>query len=198
MVCDKSVKRLLALMGQANNIDGVGGNNKDVLRVLMPGDVALMDDTSTDCNGRVCLVTTPDERKSFYQRIFVDGDTAIVCDPTDGEETGRFPLDKLKIHGVLIAIVREMKAEERRTNEKFGEFREKFPADKLMNYYPLNWEYLSAVKVHYRGDGALCFVCGYEYGFAEGRRAERNSKRRERRKKVRQNGQQGEREGNPH
>ena len=160
MICDKSAKKLLSLMGN----------------------------TSTDYNGRVCLVTTPDERGRFYQRIFIDGDTAIVCDPTDGEEIGRFPLDKLKIHGVLIAIVREMKAEERRTDEKWGEFCEKFPADKLINYYPLNWEYLSAAKVHYRGDGALCFVRGYEYGFAEGRRAERNSKRRERRKKVKQKG----------
>ena len=144
MICDKSAKKLLSLMGN----------------------------TSTDYNGRVCLVTTPDERGRFYQRIFIDGDTAIVCDPTDGEEIGRFPLDKLK----------------RRTDEKWGEFCEKFPADKLINYYPLNWEYLSAAKVHYRGDGALCFVRGYEYGFAEGRRAERNSKRRERRKKVKQNG----------
>lgn len=184
MLCGNSLKKLFSLVGRANTVNGIGGENKDTLRVLMPGDVGLIDETTTDYNGRVCLVTTPAERGSFYQRIFVEGDTAIICDPTDGEETGRYPLDKVKIHGVLIAIVREMKAEERPSLEKWAEFIKKYPPDKLMNYYPCDWEYLSAVRTHERGGAASCFILGYQYGFAQGRRAERNGKRRERRKKA--------------
>lgn len=182
------MKRLFGMIGAADYADLVGGTQKDTLRVLMPDDVCLMDTTTTDYNGRVCLVTTPAERGKFFQRVFIDGDTAIICDPTDGEENERCPLGELKVHGVVTAIVREMQVEERPSTEKWAEFSEKYPRDKLMNYYPCDWEYLNATKVHHRGSGTMCFIRGYEYGFAEGRRAERNGKRRERRRNTKAKG----------
>lgn len=177
------MKRLFELFGGADYTELVGGTQKDVLRVLLPDDVCLMDTTTTDYNGRVCLVSSPAESRNIFQRIFVDGDTAIICDPTDGEENERCPLGELKVHGVVIAIVRGMEAEKRPNMEPWAEFSEKYPSDKLMDYYPMNWEYSSAVRTHERGDAGACFYLGYRYGFAVGRRAERNGKRRERRRK---------------
>lgn len=180
-----AVGELLGMIGKADRVGAVGGTQKDVLRVLMPGDICLMDATTTDYNGRVCLVKSPGEPKDVYQRIFIDGDTAIVCDPTDGEENDRCPLSDLTVYGVVTGIVRSLEVEERPDMEVWDEFRAKYPADRLQTYYPPSREYATAIKQHERGGGYGCFSFGYSYGFAEGRRAEKNAARRERRAKQR-------------
>lgn len=177
----EKISALLGMIGKADHIETVGGKQKEVLRVLMPGDVCLMDTTTTDYNGRVCLVKSPGEAKEVYQRIFIDGDTAIVCDPTDGEENDRCPLEDLKVYGVVTGIVRSLEAEERPDMEAWDEFCAKYPTDKLMNYYYYDWKYAKAIKQHERGGAYGCFSWGYKYGFAEGRRAEKGAARRKRR-----------------
>lgn len=179
----KAVGELLGMIGKADRVGAVGGTQKDVLRVLMPGDVCLMDTTATDYNGRVCLVKSPKE--DGYRRIFIDGDTAIVCDPTDGEEYDRCSLSDLTVYGVVTGIVRSLEAEERPDMEAWDEFRAKYPDDKLINYYYFDWKYAKATQQHERGGGYGCFSWGYRYGFAEGCRAEKNAARRERRAKQR-------------
>ena len=181
----EKISALLGMIGKADHIETVGGKQKDVLRVLMPGDVCLMDTTTTDYNGRVCLVKSPGEAKEVYQRIFIDGDTAIVCDPTDGEENDRCPLEDLKVYGVVTGIVRSLEAEERPDAEVRDEFCAKYMPDKLERYYPASLRYATAIKQHERGGGYGCFLWGYSYGFAEGRRAEKNAPRRKRRAKRR-------------
>lgn len=181
----KDVGALLGMIGKADRVGSVWGTQKEVLRVLMPSDICLMDTTTTDYNGRVCLVKSPGEPKDVFQRIFIDGDTAIVCDPTDGEENDRCPLEDLKVYGVVTGIVRSLEAEERPDMEAWNEFRAKYPTDKLMSYYCYDWKYAAAIKQHERGGGHGCFLWGYTYGFAEGRRAEKGAARRKRRAEQR-------------
>lgn len=183
-----AVKKLLGLLGTADAPEAVGGEKDNRLEVLEYDDVCMMDTTTTDYNGRICLVKAPGDKGSFFRRPFIDGDTAIMCHITDGNELKRCTLEELEIHGVVTAIVRKLEAEEQPDQTMWAEFEDKYPSDPLINYYPMNWDYALAARRHVRGDAGACFWYGYQYGFAQGRRAERNGKRRERRRRVKEHG----------
>lgn len=81
-----AVKKLLGLLGTADAPEAVGGEKDNRLEVLEYDDVCMMDTTTTDYNGRICLVKAPGDKGSFFRRPFIDGDTAIMCHITDGNE----------------------------------------------------------------------------------------------------------------
>ena len=87
----------------------------------------------------------------------------------------------MRVSGVVIGIVRSLDAEEKVDLKDWREFEEKFPYDPLENYYAPKYNYAFAAKKYYRGNGYSCFMSGYDYGFAEGRRAEKAAPRRKRR-----------------
>jgi hypothetical protein len=176
-----SVKRLFKIIGQADGTCITSGRKGPELSVLMDGDICLIDTESKDYNGRICLMYSPQAKKDLYQRLFIEGQTVLVCDPTDGEENETIPLDELRITGVVIGIVRSLGAEERADLTSWHEFKEKFPRDPLEVYYSPSWDYALAARKYYRGCGLSCFMSGYHYGFAEGRRAEKAAPRRKRR-----------------
>lgn len=176
-----SVKRLFKIIGQADGTGIVSGRKGPELSVLMDGDISLIDTESKDYNGRICLMYSPPKKKDLYQRLFIEGQTVLVCDPTDGEENETIPLDELRVSGVVIGIVRSLDAEEKVDLKDWREFEEKFPYDPLENYYAPKYNYAFAAKKYYRGNGYSCFMSGYDYGFAEGRRAEKAAPRRKRR-----------------
>ena len=152
---EASAERFLEIVSGSNAFDGVGGNQRETLRVLMPDDVCLIDTTSTDYAGRICRVRTPKDGKMYYMRLFYEGDTVLMCDPTDGEEVDRCKVDELECSGIVTAIVRKMEAEERPDMEAWEEFIEKYPPDKLMHpYYSAKWKYATAVKTHECGSGS--------------------------------------------
>lgn len=181
----KTIKELFQIVGQADNLRRVSGDTGAVLRVLMNNDICLIDTKSTDYNGRVCLTYSPRGKKLLFQRLFIDGETVSVCDPTDGEENETIPLDELSVEGIVIAIVRSLGAEERVDLGKWNEFRERFLNDPLENYYEPDLNYAFAAKKRWRGEGYSCFMSGYSYGFAEGRRAKKAAPRRKRRAEKR-------------
>jgi hypothetical protein len=185
LYAQKTIQELFQIVGRADNLGHVGGDTGPVLRVLMDNDICLIDTKSTDYSGRICLVYSPRAKKLLYQRLFIDGETVLVCDPTDGEENETIPLDELRVDGIVIGIVRSLGAEERVDLEKWNEFRRKFPDDPLENYYNPDIDYAFAAKKRWRGEGYSCFMSGYSYGFAEGRRAEKAAPRRKRRAKKR-------------
>lgn len=176
-----SVKRLFKIIGQADGTSITSGRKGPELSVLMDGDICLIDTESKEYSGRICLVYSPTKKKDLYQRLFIEGQTVLVCDPTDGEENETIPLDELRVIGVVIGIVRSLDAEEKVDLKDWREFEEKFPHDPLEVYYSPSWDYALAAKKHYRGSGYGCFMSGYHYGFAEGRRAEKAAPRRKRR-----------------
>ena len=176
-----SVKRLFKIIGQADGTGIVNGRKGPELSVLMDGDICLIDTESKDYNGRICLMYSPKAKKDLYQRLFIEGQTVLVCDPTDGEENETVPLDELRVTGVVIGIVRSLDAEEKVDLKDWREFKEKFPHDPLEVYYSPSCDYALAAKKYYRGCGLSCFMSGYHYGFAEGRRAEKAAPRRKRR-----------------
>lgn len=176
-----SVKRLFKIIGQADGTSVTSGSKGPELSVLMDGDICLIDTESKDYNGRICLMYSPKEKKDLYQRLFIEGQTVLVCDPTDGEENETIPLDELRVTGVVIGIVRSLDAEEKVDLKGWREFEEKFPPDPLETYYSPSWDYALAAKKYHRGSGYGCFMSGYHYGFAEGRRAEKAAPRRKRR-----------------
>ena len=176
-----SIKRLFKIIGQADGAITTNGRKGPELSVLMDNDVCLMDAESKEYSGRICLVYSPTKRKDLFQRLFIEGQTVLVCDPTDGEENETIPLDELRITGVVIGIVRSLGAEERADLTSWHEFKEKFPRDPLEVYYSPSWDYALAARKYYRGCGLSCFMSGYHYGFAEGRRAEKAAPRRKRR-----------------
>lgn len=182
---EASAERFLEIVSGSNAFDGVGGNQRETLRVLMPDDVCLMDTTSTDYAGHICRVRTPQDGKMYYMRLFYEGDTVLMCDPTDGEEVDRCKVDDLECSGIVTAIVRKMAAEERPDMKAWDEFYAKCTTDNLVKYYSPSWKYATAVKQHERGGGYGCFHWGYRYGFEQGRKAEKNAKRRKRRAQQR-------------
>lgn len=107
----------------------------------------------------------------------------IQTHKADLEEFGRvrFEITPLKTKGVVIGIVRSLDAEEKVDLKDWREFEEKFPRDPLENYYAPKYNYAFAAKKYFRGEGYSCFMAGYDYGFAEGRRAEKAAPRRKRR-----------------
>lgn len=173
-----SVTRLLKIIGQADVLCIANGRKGPGLSVLMDDDVCLIDTESKDYNGRICLMYSPKAKKNLYQRLFIEGQTVLVCDPTDGEENETIPLDELRVSGVVIGIVRSLGAEEKADLKDWREFEEKFPHDPLEAYYSPSWDYALAARKYYRGCGLSCFMSGYHYGFAEGRRAEKAAPRR--------------------
>ena len=172
-----SVKRLFKIIGQADGTSITSGRKGPELSVLMDNDICLIDTESKDYNRRICLMYSPQKKKELYQRLFIEGQTVFACDPTDGEENETLSLDELRVTGVVIGIVRSLDAEEKVDLKDWREFEEKFPHDPLEVYYSPSWDYALAAKKHYRGSGYGCFMSGYHYGFAEGRRAEKHEGR---------------------
>lgn len=113
LYAQKTIQKLFQIVGRADNLGHVSGDAGPVLRVLMDNDICLIDTKSTDYNGRICLVYSPQAKKFLYQRLFIDGETVLVCDPTDGEENETIPLDELRVDGIVIGIVRSLGVEAR-------------------------------------------------------------------------------------
>lgn len=63
MYITESTRKLMQLIGSANDIDAVGAGLSDTQRVLMSGDIVLMDTKTTDYNGRVCLIKRAEGRR---------------------------------------------------------------------------------------------------------------------------------------
>lgn len=122
-----AVKKLLGLLGTADALEAVGGEKDSRLEVLEYDDVCLMDTTTTDYSGRVCLVKAPGNKGPFFRRLFIDGDTAIMFHVTDGNELKRCTLEELEIHGVVAAILRKLEAEERPDQTMWAELEDKYP-----------------------------------------------------------------------
>lgn len=153
-----SVKRLFKIIGQADGTGIVNGCKGPMLSVLMGGDICLIDTESKDYNGRICLVYSPTEKKDLFQRLFIEGQTVLVCDPTDGEENETIPLDELRVTGVVIGIVRSLDAEEKVDLKGWREFEEKFPRDPLEDYYSPSYNYAFAAKASSRERVWLLYV----------------------------------------
>lgn len=182
-----SIKRFLSIIGEADEIDGVGKMSSDTQRVLMSGDICLMYTKTTDYNGRVCLIKYPGEKSAHFNRVFIDGDTVTAVCATDGDVYFTGKLDDVEISGVVVGIVRKLEPEERRDGSKWDEFEKlAFPEnDKLRNYYPIDWDYFPAVRQHERGGASGMFLYGYYYGFERGRKAQKAEGRRKRRAEKR-------------
>lgn len=183
--------KFLEIVGAANEIKGVADGLSDTQRVLMSGDICLMDTKTTDYNGRVCLIKYPGEKSAHYNRVFIDGDAVTAVCATDGDVFFTGKLDEVKIEGVVVGIVRKMEPEERKDASAWEAFcREAFPAEteKLRKYYPPNWDYIPAVRQHERGGASGMFFYGYFYGFERGRKAQKAEGRRKRRAVARKEG----------
>ena len=81
----EATKKFLEIVGAADEIDSVAPGLSDTQRVLMSGDICLMDTKTTDYNGRVCLIKYPGEKSAHFNRVFIDGDTVTAVCATDGD-----------------------------------------------------------------------------------------------------------------
>ena len=180
-----STKKFLEIIGAADELNGVAGNLGDTLRVLMSGDICLIDTKTTDYNGRVCLVWYPGEKTEHYNRVFIDGDSVTVVCATDGDVYFTGTLCEVKIRGVVVGIVRKLEPEERKDGSAWDEFRKKAPLDRLAGYYEPTEKDYNAVRQHERGGAYGMFINGYFYGFAQGRKAQKAEGRRKRRAEKR-------------
>ena len=183
-----ATKKFLEIVGAADEINSVAPGLSGTQRVLMSGDIVLLDTKTTDYNGQVCLIKYPGERSAHYNRVFIDGDTVTAVCATDGDVFFTGKLDEVKIEGVAVGIVRKLEPEERKDGSAWEAFyKEAFPAEtaKLRNYYQPNWEYFPAVRQHERGGASGMFCFGYFYGFERGRKAQKAEARRKRRAAAR-------------
>ena len=184
-----STKKFLEIIGAADEIDGVADGSDDTQRVLMSGDICLMDTKTTDYNGRVCIIRYPGEKTAHYNRVFIDGDTVTAVCATDGDVYFTGKLDDVKISGVVVGIVRKLEPEERKDGSAWDEFRKKAPFDRLARYYEPTVKDFNAVRQHERGGAFGMFINGYSYGFAQGRKAQKAEGRRKHRAEKRKEAQ---------
>ena len=184
-----STKKFLEIIGAADEINSVAPGLSDTQRVLMSGDICLMDTKTTDYNGRVCLIWYPEEKTAHYNRVFIDGDTVTAVCATDGDVYFTGKLDDVKISGVVVGIVRKLEPEERKDGSAWNEFRKKAPLDRLTRYYEPTVKDFNAVRQHERGEAFGMFINGYFYGFAQGRKAQKAEGRRKRRAEKRREAQ---------
>lgn len=184
-MADSTTQKFFEIVGAADELNGVADGLGDTQRVLMSGDICLMDTKTTDYNGRVCLVWYPGERNKHYSRVFIDGDTVTVVCATNGDVYFTGKLDDVKISGVVVGIVRKLEPEERKDGSAWDEFRKKAPLDRLAGYYEPTVKDCNAVRQHERGEAYGMFINGYFYGFAQGRKAQKAEGRRKRRAEKR-------------
>lgn len=182
-----SIKRFLSIIGEADEIDGVGKMSSDTQRVFMTDDITLLDTKTTDYNGRACLIKGPEDDRPHYLRVFIDGDTVTAVCATDGDIVFTANMNEVKIYGAVVGIVRKLEPEERQDGSKWDEFEKlAFPEnDKLRNYYPIDWDYFPAVRQRECGGASGMFLYGYYYGFERGRKAQKAEGRRKRRAEKR-------------
>ena len=187
MYITESTRKLMQLIGSANDIDAVGAGLSDTQRVLMSGDIVLMDTKTTDYNGRVCLIKRAEEKTAHFNRVFIEGDTVTAVCATDGDVFFTAKVNEVEIRGVAVGIVRKLELEERKDGSKWDEFcKVALPeGDKLRNYYPIDWDYFPAVRQRERGGASGMFLYGYYYGFERGRKAQKAEGRRKRRAEKR-------------
>ena len=182
-----SIKRFLSIIGEADEIDGVGKMSSDTQRVFMTDDITLLDTKTTDYNGRACLIKGPEDDRPHYLRVFIDGDTVTAVCTTDGDTVFTANMNEVKIYGAVVGIVRKLEPEERQDGSAWDEFTKvAFPGeDHLSKYYPINEKYYVATRQHERGGAYGMFFFGYHYGFERGRKAQKAENRRKHRAKKR-------------
>lgn len=177
----------LSILSTADQFSAVSSKgNTAILQVLMPSDVVLLDSRSTEYEGRICLVKSLEDGKKHFQRVYFEGDTVILTDPTDGETNERFGRDELVIDGIVTGIIRKLEAEPYISKEEQDAARaavKKAMADPLQGYYNKNFERASAIKAAERGSGYGCFFSGWHLGFVDGRRAEQRYRKRQQKAK---------------
>lgn len=70
-----------------------------------PDDIVIMGSVPDDINGRVFLVSVPDEENRIYVRLYRHGNKIKAYYMDDYDCFGEYPADSVKIHQEVLAIV---------------------------------------------------------------------------------------------
>lgn len=72
-----------------------------------PNDIVILGKTPDDINGRVCLVSLPDDEKRRFVRLYRHGNTIKTYYMDDYDCSGEYPANGVEVHGEVLAIVHQ-------------------------------------------------------------------------------------------
>lgn len=72
-----------------------------------PDDIVILGKTPDDINGRVCLVSLPDDEKRRFVRLYRHGNTIKTYYMDDYDCSGEYPANGVEVHGEVLAIVHQ-------------------------------------------------------------------------------------------
>lgn len=178
--CNDTERKFLDLLCAKKHIEGVAGDS--VTGELHGGDVVFYDPDKPVESGAIVLAQAPTADHPCYYRAYSLGDKVELVHVDSYTKEGTFPLEDVKITGVVTGIYRELppaqmvKFEDREEQlfERLGTaIIETVPS----SYWPPQWEEEAIyrfTKLH-PYDGLMRF---FAYGFIKGMRAEKNRRNR--------------------
>lgn len=72
-----------------------------------PDDIVILGKTPDDINGRVCLVSLPDDEKRRFVRLYRHGNKIKTYYMDDYDCSGEYPANGVEVHGEVLAIVHQ-------------------------------------------------------------------------------------------
>ncbi|WP_418544635.1 hypothetical protein [Hominenteromicrobium sp.] len=72
-----------------------------------PNDIVILGKIPDDINGRVCLVSLPDDEKRRFVRLYRHGNKIKTYYMDDYDCSGEYPANGVEVHGEVLAIVHQ-------------------------------------------------------------------------------------------
>ena len=72
-----------------------------------PNDIVILGKVPADINGRVCLVSLPDDEQRRIVRLYQNGKQIRTYYMDDYDCCGEYPTDTVEVHGEVLAIVHQ-------------------------------------------------------------------------------------------
>lgn len=103
---NSAIMKFGEMLTHAANIYAVGAAGPS-FAWASPNDIVILGKTPDDINGRVCLVSLPDDEKRRFVRLYRHGNTIKTYYMDDYDCSGEYPANGVEVHGEVLAIVHQ-------------------------------------------------------------------------------------------
>lgn len=135
------------------------------------GDIVICGEAPEDFHGRVCSVALPDEEKTYFCRLYKDGENILVGYMDDYDIWKSYPANAVTIRYEVLAVVHQYGPKERPKAETAWEKLVKQGIGDALQEF--TFEDYTQLRAHHQ-DGrtyetlAAAFAIGYQAGKKEG------------------------------
>mgnify|MGYP007102785981 CR=1 FL=1 len=103
---NSAIMKFGEMLTHAANFSAVGAAGPS-FAWASPNDIVILGKTPDDINGRVCLVSLPDDEKRRFVRLYRHGNTIKTYYMDDYDCSGEYPANGVEVHGEVLAIVHQ-------------------------------------------------------------------------------------------